>query len=129
MSFITINENSKFKFPEGADVAYPSAPLVTAKYIDKGQSIIMRIVVFVDVKFIGTLKFTQIQEANPDTFYGLIQYNMDYRNHGHVPSEYRVSYYEFTCSSNKGKITKIDLCLENDDPKTSRGTVTTVQMS
>lgn len=124
-------QSTPYSFPEGTgyNFGYPMAPLITAKTMASNESfpmntVIVRALVFVDsaIEAVNDVRFIPDTKNTTDSiFYGTIQYSSP----DHEPTSYRVWCFDVVLED-KGYDT-IALALENDDPKTSRGTTTTVQ--
>lgn len=97
------------------DFSKPIAPLVSAVYIN--DAVNFRIVVFIDSN--NTKAPTFGVDSNNTDFY------LEYDSREEVPKSYTAWYIDvfYTCKY----VDKVTVYNQDTDPKTSRGTVTTVQ--
>lgn len=115
--------NTNIAISEFDNNTLPIAPLVSAKYSDDKKKILLRVVVFISSDFkdepifgIGTDKsfyvFYNLNENLPVTSYNTWYFKAEYETNGMLLEKDSVTMYNF-----------------NTDPKTSRGTTTSVGSS
>lgn len=122
-----VNSSGPFQFPADAKLTYPLAPLITASYTDSTRTTIrIRGTVFIDSNYSGDPSLTELSESD-GVFSAYVDYTLVYPSQL-PPSSYNCWYLEFDYVPQNGPISYVDLKLRNTDPRTSRGTVTTVQM-
>lgn len=123
INYQLINRTEAFVFPEGSELTYPLPPLVTAENL--GNGILVRAVVFIDANFEGTPSFGQwIYNADEKSLKGVVDYDAPAPQG--IPTSYQAWMVEATYETSD-VVETIILYLCDTDPKTSRGTVTTVQ--
>lgn len=106
--------------PSNLGALYPIAPAATAyctKDISNNYNYFFRIVVFIDSDNPKTPTFC-IDETTGNDFY--VVFDLPAKS----PTNYTVWYIESTYQVNQ--LSDVTVFLQNEDPKTSRGTVTTV---
>lgn len=126
----TVIQNTKinttpFTFTSPATVTYPVAPLVSAKfYTPEGGALTLKIRATLYMNSEDTVAptvQTPIENGN------VLTMNYDYNFSEETPETCDVYYIEVDYTSDTvGNITEIESFMVNEDPETSRGTVTTV---
>ena len=127
----TVIQNTKintqvFTFTSPATVTYPVAPLVSAKfYTPEGGALTLKIRATLYMNSEDTIPptvQTPIESGN------VLTMNYDYNFSEATPETCDVYYVEVDYTSDTvGNITEIESFMVNEDPETSRGTVTGVQ--
>lgn len=106
-------------FPDSFEIEYPMAPLVSVKIGENGKNLHIRAVVFIDAANVNTPVL-----SDPTVNGTTLQYTVQYRCVTDMPKAY-VTWFAGIQYPAEG-INTVEIFLENEDPKTSRGTVTTV---
>jgi hypothetical protein len=127
----TVIQNTKintqvFTFSSPATVTYPVAPLVSAKfYTPAGGALTLKIRATLYMNSEDTVAPTV---QTPTENGNVLTMNYDYNFSEATPETCDVYYIEVDYTSDTvGNITEIESFMVNEDPETSRGTVTTVQ--
>lgn len=130
MNPVQIN-SSPFEFPKQRNgqpmkIQYPMSPLVTYKedVVDGQTTIYVRIVAFID---------SLITDAPTLNFISLInnqlKLEIDYNHKGAVPTSFNAWFIDYNYPVASGSsVDSVLTCVQNEDPTTSRGTVTTAQV-
>ncbi len=119
-----------FTFPAGSNLEYPLAPVITAhRTSPDGPEIYIRVVVFIDASFQGepTIGNWSLNTEN-NTLSGFVDYDAP-SPRVTPPLTYNSWLVETTYDDSGMAVDDVELFLRDTDPKTSRGTVTTVQHS
>lgn len=123
---IKINVTENFVFPNNANNSLDMAPLTTARAIGNGSIVLIRVVAFIPKSgtmiIPPTLKLVS-NEGNELKY--CVEYNQE---NSSTEDGYEAMYFEDECPD-AGNITQVEVCVYNEDPRTSRGTITTVQTS
>ena len=127
-----INDSTPFSPPQGMGIGYPMAPLVSVrKYKDEGvDELEIRIIAFIDANNVSLIEVAD--NLIPGEFEGEhellidVSYNRS-MNGQDEPSEYVLWLVQCHYRPHEGvSIAKVSTTLTNEDPRTSRGTVTHV---
>ncbi|OFZ08015.1 MAG: hypothetical protein A3D92_21175 [Bacteroidetes bacterium RIFCSPHIGHO2_02_FULL_44_7] len=115
---------ANFQLPSNDHNSPLPAPLVTSRYSADGTAVLVRVVVFVPI--LGD----EVPSAEL-TFLGVagdqLTCIVNFKESETPPDQCVVYYFETEYTENVGAIKQVAAFLNNEDPITSRGTVTTVQ--
>lgn len=114
---------SPFQFNSTENIGDPMAPLVSAHRVESSNDVILNIVIFIPTNS-NDIELVE-QKPEGDTLHCTVNYAF---NEGE-PNEYKAYFMQHICENFSSSMSKIEVFLHQDDPKTSRGTVTTVQTS
>jgi hypothetical protein len=117
-SMIKINSDALL-FPSDLAIEYPMAPMASVKMSSDQTTLFIRVVVFIDAAFSGVPTVITPILTN-GTLYCTVQYTCS----NTTPTKFIgwFSTFDYPASG----VIQVETLLENTDPKTSRGTVTTV---
>ena len=121
-----INASEAFVLPEDMGVGYPMAPMTSVRWYEKNSQDMLevRIIVFIDVNNSSLIQVANVLDGDD------LSLTVKYRRvmpDGVEPNEFAVWLIECHYPlPEAGAISTVTTILENDDPKTSRGTVTSV---
>ena len=118
-----IELESSFHFPKNDEVTDAMAPLITAKRSSDSSSILIRAIVFVPT---GS---TDVFLGEPTVINDIVTYFVTFNKVGTLFYGFEMYYLETHYTKNVERIDQVAFFLHDDDPRTSRGTVTTVQTS
>lgn len=119
----SIINSSPFTVDNIVNLEYPMAPMTSVNYVTDSNMLIIKTVVFVD----------SAAGINPDELSfvsseskGVLTLTLDYTFKEETPTTFSCFYIELSYPSTPGQITSVITFLNNEDPKTSRGTTTEV---
>jgi hypothetical protein len=122
-----INSGAAFTIKNTQDLGFPMAPATTAKFVDQGEKIKIRTVVFIDSAAgndPNSLTFSCAEDGNT------LEIGINYNYREESPTTFSCFYVELEYSSDTvSSLTTVCAKLVDLDPKTSRGTYTTVSPS
>lgn len=122
--------NEAILFPMESDILFPMAPLVSARQLNPdSNAILVRIVVFIDENFAGEPENSGFT-LSPDGTTAVIEITYGAPEPSSVSrAKYNAFYMDFIYPNETGTAHFVEVSLTDTDPKTSRGTVTTVQQN
>lgn len=122
LSIVKVNEEIPFQFPANSEPGYPAAPFLTACLVMGEPSLMwVRMIVFIDSSYPGTPWM-----ATPSISNGIVSFTVNYDLSESVPpTNFTAWLVEFKIQFTEGT-NQVEGFLCNEDPRTSRGTITTV---